>query len=63
MVLDNLLVDNAIGVDASNSGSVDIIGRNVLVDNATDFVDDATADVGPSGTAAAATSPWANIVH
>lgn len=57
----NTLSDNAIGVEASDPGN--FIYRNTLSGNATLTSIVAGNDVGPMGSAATSTSPWANLVQ
>lgn len=53
---------NGISVLSSYTNNV-IFGNSVIGNGANDYVYPAGNDVGPIGTAAASTSPWANISH
>jgi parallel beta-helix repeat protein len=55
----NHLVSNGVGIQVD--GADNVIVRNTLLGNTTRDIIAAGNDVGPWGTAATATSPWANI--
>ncbi len=57
----NAVIANNIGIQIDDAGNV--VVRNVLIENYTRDVIVAGNDVGPWGTAASVTSPWANIVR
>ena len=58
----NFLARNATGLSVPAAGNFNVITRNSASGNAANYsIVGANNDVGPLGTAAAATSPWANL--
>lgn len=62
VVHDNVVTHNDVGIAGGSVGD-DVVTRNILVANGTDFEAGTSNDFGPTGDAATASSPWANIVH
>lgn len=58
----NHVADNARGIEAAMPGLVNFIVRNSAIGNSSNYGSiDPANDVGPIGTAAGSTSPWANL--